>query len=72
MTVVALVVGAAIVLTLMVWHAYSPEGAHTVRVGKRARAPGGSDAGSVFSSDGSDGGCSAGDAGGSCGGDGGN
>ena len=66
MTVLTLVFGAAILLTLMLVHSYSREGAHTVRT-RRARRVDGGGAGWMFSGDGSAGDCSAGDAGGGCG-----
>lgn len=62
----ALVVGAAILLTLVVLHSYTRQGADRVRVGRRATQPGGSDAGWVYADAGSAGDCSAGDGGGGC------
>jgi len=67
MTVLALVVGAAILLTLMLVHSYSREGAHTVRTARPARRADGSDVSWMFFSDGGGSDCSAGDAGGGCG-----
>ena len=72
MTVLLLVFGAAILLTLMVVHSYSREGAHAVRTGRPARRAYGSDTWWMFSGDGgaSDGGagdCGAADGGGGCG-----
>jgi len=70
MIVLALVFGAAILLTLLVVFSYSPEGAHTVYTGPRKRSTraDGSDAGWIFGgTDGGAGDCGAADAGGSCG-----
>jgi hypothetical protein len=71
-TVLLLVFGAAILLTLMVVHSYSREGAHTVRTGTQARRAYANDAVWMFSGDGGAGdggadGCGAGDGGGGCG-----
>ena len=72
MTVLALVFGAVILLTLMLAHSYSRAGANTVRTGRRASHADGSDMTWMFVGDGggSDGGagdCGAGDGGGGCG-----
>ena len=69
MTVVALIVGAAILLTVMLAHAWSREGAST----KRRTHPHGGDRGDgswmFFGGDGGGGDCGAGDGGGCDGGD---
>ena len=68
MTVLALVLAAAILLTVMVVHSYSREGAHTVRLRRPSRRAADTGAGWMFvGSDGGGSDCSAGDAGGSCG-----
>ena len=62
----ALVVGAAILLTLLVLQSYSRQGADRVRVGRRTTKTGGRDAGWVYADAGSAGDCSAGGGGGGC------
>jgi hypothetical protein len=67
-TVLALVFGAAILLTWMLVHSYSGREAPTRRRARPADGAVGGDAGWMFAgSDGSASDCSSGDAGGSCG-----